>query len=154
MATLLLIDDDQSLRETLAELFTGEGHTVVQASDGEEAIRLLQSALPEVALCDWRMAPMSGLDVLRAMQREGLIRSIPVIVLTAYGDAESAVQAMQAGAYDFLVKPVDVDAVLSTVNRAVEHMSLQKSLERLQRERFRDGRLSMPRAQQTVKANS
>src|SRR4051794_14179397 len=116
MATVLLIDDDQNLRETLAELFTGEGHSVVEAWDGEEAMGLLRSALPDVALCDWRMAPMGGLDVLRAMQREGLIRSVPVIVLTAYGDAESTVQAMQAGAYDLLMKPVDLDAVLSTVN--------------------------------------
>ncbi len=143
MATVLLVDDDEGLRETLAELFSGEGHDVLQASDGEEAIAAMRRAAPDVVLCDWRMAPMGGLEVLRTMQREGLIRSLPVILLTAYGDAESTVQAMQAGAYDFLVKPVDLDAVLSTVNRALEHMSLQKSLERLQGERFRDGRLSV-----------
>src|ERR1700761_5530981 len=114
MATVLLIDDDQSLRETLAELFTGEGHKVLQASDGGDAIGWMQSTPPDVALCDWRMAPMGGLDVLRFMQREGMIRSVPVIVLTAYGDAESTVLAMQCGAYDFLVKPVDLDIVMST----------------------------------------
>jgi DNA-binding NtrC family response regulator len=82
--------------------------------------------------------------VLKSLQREGHERSVPVIVLTAYGDAESTVQAMQAGAYDFLLKPVDVDAVLSTVTRALEHVALQRSLERLQQERFRDGRLPVP----------
>ena len=144
MSKLLVIDDDQSLRETLSDLFTGEGHEVLQAANGEEAIAMLHTSPPDVALCDWRMAPLGGLDVLKSRQREGHERSVPVIVLTAYGDAESTVQAMQAGAYDFLVKPVDVDAVLSTVTRALEHAALQTSLERLQRERFRDGRLAVP----------
>ncbi len=144
MSTVLVIDDDQSLRETLTELFTGEGHEVLQAADGEEAIAILHTSPPDVALCDWRMAPLGGLDVLKSLQQEGHEHSVPVIVLTAYGDAESTVQAMQAGAYDFLVKPVDVDAVLSTVTRALEHVALQTSLERLQRERFRDGRLPVP----------
>lgn len=144
MPTVLVIDDDQSLRETLSDLFTDEGHQVLQAANGEEAIAMLHTSPPDVALCDWRMSPLGGLDVLRSLQREGHERSVPVIILTAYGDAESTVQAMQAGAYDFLVKPVDADAVLSTVNRALEHIALQISLERLQRERFRDGKLVAP----------
>jgi DNA-binding NtrC family response regulator len=88
-------------------------------------------------------APLGGLDVLKAMRQEGLERSIPLIVLTAYGDAESTVQAMQTGAYDLMVKPVDADVVLATVTRAIDHMTLQRSLERLQNERFRDGRISV-----------
>jgi len=89
------------------------------------------------------MSPLGGLDVLKAMRKEGLERSIPLIVLTAYGDAESTVQAMQTGAYDLMVKPVDADVVLATVTRAIDHMTLQRSLERLQNERFRDGRISV-----------
>jgi DNA-binding NtrC family response regulator len=143
MSTVLIVDDDQSLRETLADLFVGEGHEVLQAENGEEAIAILHTSAPDLALCDWRMSPLSGLDVLRAFQREGHERSIPIIILTAYGDAESTVQAMQAGAYDFLVKPVDLDSVLSTVTRALEHVALQQKLERLQQERFRDGRLAV-----------
>jgi DNA-binding NtrC family response regulator len=141
MASVLIIDDDQGLRETLADLFAGEEHEVSQASNGEEAIAILHAAPPDIALCDWRMSPLGGLDVLRAMRAEGLDRTIPLIVLTAYGDAESTVQAMQTGAYDFLVKPIDLDTVLATVSRALEHVTLQRNLERLQRERFRDGRL-------------
>lgn len=144
MPTVLVIDDDQSLRETLSDLFAGEGHEVLQAANGEEAIAILHTSPPDVAICDWRMAPLGGLDVLKSLQQEGHERSVPVIVLTAYGDAESTVQAMQAGAYDFLVKPVDVDAILSTITRALEHVALQRNLERLQRERFRDGRLPVP----------
>jgi DNA-binding NtrC family response regulator len=143
MPTVLVIDDDQSLRETLTDLFVGEGHTVLQAANGEEAIAILHTHPPDIALCDWRMSPLGGLDVLKALQQEGWHQSVPIIVLTAFGDAESTVQAMQAGAYDFLVKPVDVDAVLSTVIRALEHVELQRNLERLQRERFRDGRLAV-----------
>lgn len=143
MSTVLVIDDDENLRETLSDLFRGEGHEVFQAANGEEAIAILHAERPDVALCDWRMSPLGGLDVLRAVQQEGREDSVPIIVLTAYGDAESTVQAMQTGAYDFLVKPVDVDVVLSTVNRALEHIELQRSLNRLQQERFRDGRLTV-----------
>src|ERR1700761_5282142 len=98
MSTVLIIDDDRNLRETLSELFAAEGHTVLQASNGEEAIAVLRISPPDVALCDWRMSPLGGLDVLKTMQHEGLTRSTPLIVLTAYGDAESTVQGMQAGA--------------------------------------------------------
>jgi DNA-binding NtrC family response regulator len=143
MPTVLVIDDDQSLRETLVDLFTGEDHQVLQAANGEEAIAILHTHRPDIALCDWRMSPLGGLDVLKALQQEGWQQTVPVIVLTAYGDAESTVQAMQAGAYDFLVKPVDADSVVSTVNRGLEHVALQRNLERLQRERFRDGRLAV-----------
>jgi DNA-binding NtrC family response regulator len=143
MPTVLVIDDDQSLRETLADLFRGEGHDVLEAANGEEAIAILHTHPPDIALCDWKMSPLGGLDVLKSLQQEGWQQTIPVIVVTAFGDAESTVQAMQAGAYDFLVKPVDADAVVSTVNRALEHVALQKSLERLQRERFRDGKLAV-----------
>ncbi|WP_446742415.1 sigma-54-dependent transcriptional regulator [Silvibacterium acidisoli] len=146
MSTVLVIDDDKNLRETLSDLFRSEGHDVLQAANGEEAIAILHTERLDVALCDWRMSPLGGLDVLKAIQQEGRQDSIPIIVLTAYGDAESTVQAMQTGAYDFLMKPVDVDAVLSTVNRALEHVELQRSLDRLQQERFRDGRLPVPSA--------
>src|ERR1700761_5078346 len=99
MARLLIIDDDTNFRQTLAEFFGGEGHEVLQAAHGEEGIAILHTTPPDVALCDWRMSPLGGLDVLKAMKHEGLERTIPLIVLTAYGDAESTVQAMQAGAY-------------------------------------------------------
>lgn len=141
MSSVLLIDDDQSFRETLADLFAGEGHRVVQASEGGEAIHILRTEPPDIAVCDWKMSPVGGLDVLKTIQQEGWTQSVPLIVLTAFGDAESTVQAMQAGAYDFLMKPVDVDTVLATVNRALEHVALQRHLDRLQSERFRDGRL-------------
>jgi DNA-binding NtrC family response regulator len=146
MSTVLVIDDDRSLRETLAELFASEGHEVLQAASGEEAIAVLHVHPPDIAICDWRMSPLSGLDVLKAIQQEGWQQRVPVIVLTAFGDAESTVQAMQAGAYDFLLKPVDVDTVLSTVHRGLEHVALQRNLERLQRERFREGRLAVASA--------
>jgi DNA-binding NtrC family response regulator len=153
MSTVLVIDDDRNLRETLADLFRGDGHDVLQAANGEEAIAILHAERPDVALCDWRMSPLGGLDVLKAVQKEGREGAVPIIVLTAYGDAESTVQAMQTGAYDFLVKPVDVDAVLSTVNRALEHIELQRSLDRLQQERFRDGRLTVSPASPSAMSN-
>ena len=143
MATVLIIDDDQNLRETLSDLIAGEGHTILQAANGQDAIATLNHETPDVAVCDWRMAPLGGLDVLRATQQHDAEERVPIIVLTAYGDAESTVQAMQAGAYDFLVKPVDADTVLTTLNRALEHIAVQRHLERLQRERFRDGRLAV-----------
>lgn len=92
MPTVLIIDDDHNLRETLSDLVSGEGHTVLQASSGQEAIEILTNDEPDVALCDWRMAPLGGLDVLRAISQQDAEQRIPIIVLTAHGDAESTVQ--------------------------------------------------------------
>ena len=114
MSTVLLIDDDNSLLKTMKEMVEAAGHEVMDVSDGREALAAIQSRMPDIALCDWRMPNMDGNAFLKELLSVGLLRQFPTIVFTAFGDGESAIEAMQNGAYDFLVKPVDMDVLLST----------------------------------------
>ncbi len=143
MAKLLLVDDDRSLRETLQDLLIEAGYEVDVAAHGGEALAGIAQSLPDLVLCDWRMPEVNGRAVLERLRQDSLLQRLPVIILTAFGDGESAMEAMGAGAYDFLVKPIDLDLVLSTVARALEHGALQREMERLERERFRDQRLQL-----------
>ena len=140
MAEVLIIDDDRNLRETLRELMEGAGYQTRTAANGEEAFTMLQAKTPDLALCDWKMPGVGGEHFLRSLQAEGLLTSMPVLIMTAHGTGPKAMQAMQLGAYDFITKPLDMDEVLATVARALRHMELQREVEHLREQRFRDQR--------------
>jgi DNA-binding NtrC family response regulator len=138
MPEILVVDDDTSLRETVRDLLLSAHYKVIEAADGREALEVIQERCPDAVLCDWKMPRAGGDVVLKHLKEAAVLPGLPVIVFTAFGDGESAMLAMQEGAYDFLVKPVDADAVLLSVKRALHHSSLTKELELLQKERFRD----------------
>ena len=138
MAKVLIIDDDRNLRGTLRELLESTGHSARAAANGEEAFALLQTETPGLILCDWKMPGMGGEQFLRSLQSEGLLTSMPVLIMTAHGTGPNAMQAMKLGAYDFITKPLDMDDVLATVARALRHMELQHEVEQLRAQRFRD----------------
>jgi DNA-binding NtrC family response regulator len=99
---------------------------------------LLQVAAPDLILCDWKMPRGGGEQFLKGLQSEGLLTAMPVIILTAHGTGPNAMQAMQLGAYDFITKPLDMDQALNTVARAIRHMELQREVEVLRHQRFKD----------------
>ncbi len=136
MSEVLIVDDDHNFRETLRELLADAGYQTLVATNAEEAITLLQTTTPDVTLCDWKMPGGGGEHFLRSLQSEGLI--MPVIILTAHGTGPNAMQAMQLGAYDFITKPLDIDQALATVARALRHLELQREVELLRQQRFRD----------------
>jgi DNA-binding NtrC family response regulator len=138
MAEVLIVDDDYNFRETLRELLTGAGYKTLVAANAEAAIALLQTTTPDVTLCDWKMPGGSGEQFLKSLQSEGLLTTMPVIILTAHGTGPNAMQAMQLGAYDFITKPLDIDQALATVARAIRHTELQREVELLRQQRFRD----------------
>lgn len=138
MAEILVVDDDTSLRETVRDLLLSADYRVIEAADGREALDIIREHQPDAVLCDWKMPRAGGDVVLRQLAQDAVLPGLPVIIFTAFGDGESAMRAIQEGAYDFLVKPVDADAVLLSVKRALHHSSLTKELDRLQHERFRD----------------
>jgi two-component system response regulator AtoC len=102
---------------------------------------MLQTTTPDLTLCDWKMPGGGGEQFLRSLQSEGLLTTMPVIILTAHGTGPNAMQAMQLGAYDFITKPLDIDLALATVARAVRHMELQREVEVLRQQRFKDSSL-------------
>jgi DNA-binding NtrC family response regulator len=140
MAEILIVDDDRNLRETLSELLEGAGYRIRTAANGSEAISLLQASIPDLTLCDWKMPGVGGEQFLRSLESEGILTAMPVIVMTAHGTGPNAMQAMQLGAYDFVTKPLDMDQALATVARALRHMELQREVEELRAQRFRENR--------------
>jgi DNA-binding NtrC family response regulator len=136
MSEVLVVDDDHNFRETLRELLSDAGYQTLVATNAEEAMALLQTTTPDLTLCDWKMPGGGGEQFLKSLQSEG--RTMPVIILTAHGTGPNAMQAMQLGAYDFITKPLDIDQALATVARAIRHMELQREVELLRQQRFRD----------------
>jgi two-component system response regulator AtoC len=139
--TVLIIDDEPGLRQTVSLILAEEGYTVHTASDGEEGLAKAKELEPDMILCDVRMPRLSGLDFLDRY-REGGGRGM-VIVMTAYGSIELAVDAMKRGAYDYLPKPFGPDQLVLTLKKAEERESLRQEVTRLREEvgidrRFRD----------------
>ena len=138
MSEILIVDDDRNLRETLRDLLEGSGYATRIASSGKEALGQLDASTSDLTLCDWKMPGGGGEQFLRTLRSEGRLTSMPVIIMTAHGTGPNAMQAMQLGAYDFITKPLDMDVALATVARALRHMELQREVDLLRKQPFRD----------------
>lgn len=124
MATILIVDDEKGIREYIAEALGGQGCETVEAADGLEALRDLRAQAFDLMITDLRMpGELDGMDLLRKARAE--LPDMEVIVLTAYGSVDTAVEAMKLGAFDYLQKPVSSPSELRLiVSRALEHRSL------------------------------
>jgi two-component system, NtrC family, response regulator AtoC len=124
MATILIVDDEEGIREFLAEALVSEGHDITQAADGPEALSLLHARSFDLMITDLRMpGALSGIDLLRKARSEQ--PEMEVIVLTAHGTVDTAVEAMKLGAFDYLEKPVgSPDELRLLVRRSLEHRKL------------------------------
>ena len=120
--TVLVVDDDQSLRRVMEMQLEEIGCQVLVAASGPEALEILASRAIPVVLTDLKMPGMSGLELLRRVRKEHT--ETAVLVITAYGTVESAVLAMREGAYDYLTKPLDYSQLAIVVRRALEHQDL------------------------------
>ncbi len=129
--TVLFIDDDPDVLRTLGDYFERLGHQVHRASSGKEGIETWKRVLPEVTVLDLYMPEMNGLEVLEQLRQHKAM----VIMLTAYGDVESAVEAMRLGAENFLTKPIDMSHLVQAVEKAGEKSSLHREVVEL-RERL------------------
>src|SRR5437762_1999245 len=123
MPDILLVEDKESLRRVLRLTLEHAGYSVTEAADAREAINEIGRVPHKVVLTDLRMPNGSGLDVLRAARSAD--GDVPVIVMTAYGSIDEAVQAMKDGAHDFLQKPVDSNHLLLLIERALEQVRLR-----------------------------
>src|ERR1043165_6623624 len=121
-ARLLVVDDEENLRITTAAILEQEGYHVETASSGNEAVSLLESAEFDLVLTDLHMEGGDGLSVLAEIRRRAPLTIS--VVLTRVASVESAIAALQQGAYDYLVKPCDIDEMKHTIKRGVEHRRL------------------------------
>ena len=134
---ILVVDDEASARNGIVKLLTQEDYVVDAAADGKEALDIAREKAPNLIVTDLNMPVMSGMDLLAAVKEEA--PAIPVIVVTSLGDVSSAVAAMRAGAEDYLTKPIDFDALLVVIERALERRELAAETENLRRQlRARD----------------
>src|SRR5258706_3003074 len=114
-AKILVADDEQNLRRVLVALLRRDGHEVVQAASGEEAIEQLADV--DVVITDLRMPGADGMEVLRTASKNH--PHVPVIMITAYGSVGQAVEAIKAGAFDYIEKPFDQDSIRITAENAI-----------------------------------
>lgn len=121
LGRILVVDDDSSLRRVMKMQLEEVGYEVSLAQNGDEAWSILKETEPQLVITDLRM-PTTGLELLSQITREGL--QTTVIVITAFGTIESAVEAMKMGAYDYVTKPIDFDALVLVMHRAMERQSL------------------------------
>jgi two-component system response regulator HydG len=126
---LLIVDDDPGHLTTLKTICRSWKYEVVTATDGSEAVAVVRSEPVDLVLMDVRMTHMSGIEALG--QIKAYNPAIPVIIMTAYSSVESAVEALKAGAYDYLIKPLDFEELKITVERACEHAGLKAENKRL-----------------------
>ena len=119
MSRILVVDDKEMMRDSVATLLGRRGHGVVAASGGEQALEKLATRRPDVVVTDLQMPGMNGLELLEAIQQ--IDEGIPVIFMTAYGTIETAVRAMRSGAFDYVTKPFSGEELELTVERAISH---------------------------------
>jgi len=117
MARIMVVDDDKNIRYSFRKLHGPMTHDIVEAESGEEALDILERTKPDLIFLDIRMPGMSGLDTLVEIQK--ITRKIPVIIMTAFGTTDTAINAVKQGAFDFILKPFDIDRVKSLTENAL-----------------------------------
>ncbi|HFZ8994232.1 TPA: acetoacetate metabolism transcriptional regulator AtoC [Citrobacter freundii] len=123
---ILIVDDEDNIRRMLATSFSLQGHETYCASDGEAALRLFTATPPDVVLMDIRMPGMNGIDALKTMRAQH--PRIPVILMTAYAGVETAVEALRSGAFDYVIKPFDLDELTILIQRAMQLEAMQQEI--------------------------
>lgn len=131
-AHILIIDDEEKMRLLLERVLNKHGAFVETAKDGDEAIRRIESHRYDIVLADIKMPGISGMDVLKTTT--ALHPESQVIMMTAFGTVDSAVEAMKAGAYHYINKPFKMDELLLIINKALEEKSLRREVQTLRKE--------------------
>lgn len=131
MATILIIDDEKSIRKTLIEILGFEGYKIDEAADGEEGLKKFQASTYDMVLCDIKMPKLDGLDFLS--KANAINPDVPIIMISGHGNIETAVEAVKKGAFDFISKPPDLNRLLITIRNATDKNKLVKETKVLKR---------------------
>src|SRR5574337_326000 len=133
---ILVVDDDADMRELAYDMLKDRGHQVTMAGSGDEALKRLTEADHAVVLTDLRMKGMQGLELLTHIKRDH--PDINVILMTAFGSVETAVEAMKHGASDYLTKPIKKDELIRVVERVMREAALRREVSHHRRKRHRE----------------
>ncbi len=127
--SILIVDDDASLRQVMSMQLEEMGYRALAASSGDEALQILGSETAALVITDYRMPGMNGLELLEKIRSDYPL--LPVIMITAFGSIGNAVEAIKAGAFDYISKPIDFDQFAIVVRRALEHHTLLEEVQAL-----------------------
>ena len=141
MAKILIIDDERGIRNTLREILADEGHEAEVAENGKQGLEMAQAKAYDLIFSDIKMPEMDGMEVLKALKNgendengDALLNGeIPIVMISGHGDVETAVQALKMGAYDFLLKPLDLNRILITTKNALESKTLKQETKQLRK---------------------
>ena len=122
MAKILVIDDERSIRNSMKDILSFEGHEVILAENGMEGLVAVKSDKPEVVFCDIKMPKIEGIEVLQRIKE--FTPETPVIMISGHGTIETAIEAIKKGAYDFIEKPLDLNRILITIKNATDKSQL------------------------------
>ena len=121
--SVLIVDDEEGIRETLSGIFQDEGYNVMTAGSGEEALKILKEQSPDLVLLDVWLSGIDGVETLQEIKKTN--PELPVVIISGHGNIELAVKATRVGAYDFLEKPLSLERVLLVARRALEKRTLE-----------------------------
>lgn len=131
MASILIIDDEKSIRKTLSEILSYEGYKVEEAADGAEGFKLFKDKQYDAVLCDIKMPKMDGLEFLEKARE--INTDVPIIMVSGHGNIDTAVDAVKKGAYDYISKPPDLNRLLITLRNAMDKSNLVTETKTLRR---------------------
>ncbi len=118
MSRILIIDDDDALRKSFHKLLTEEGYEIESAASGEAGLSSIRKTMPDLVIADMRLPGMNGLEIFKAVH--AIEPRLPVIIMTAYGTTETAIEATKMGAFDYILKPFEIPDMLSVITQALE----------------------------------
>jgi len=131
-ATIVVVDDDREMANVLCDVLREAGYNALGAHSGAEALSVFKRELPDLLISDLRMSGMGGLQLQLEVKR--VAPDVPLIIITAFGSIQSAVESMKVGAFDYITKPFGNDELLLAVSRALENRQLRKEIKRLRGE--------------------
>ena len=130
--TVVVVDDDRDMANLVCDILRQAGYSALSSNSGSQALEIVKREIPDALISDLRMSGMNGNQLQEELKR--LIPDLPVIVITAFGSIQSAVDAMKLGAFDYITKPFGNDQLLMVVSRALENRRLRQEIKRLRGE--------------------
>jgi len=137
---ILIVDDERSILDTLEMFFQQKGFEVLTSQNAKSSLALVRQHSPEIVILDIRLPDLNGLEVLRRIK--AMKKDLSVIMMTAYHDMNTTIQAMRLGAFDYIHKPIDINELEMAIDKLVENLRLSSRLENFVREISHDYRLN------------
>jgi DNA-binding NtrC family response regulator len=128
---VLIVDDEKAIRWSLGEALRGDGYDVAEAGDGKSGIKAFKEDPADIVILDLKLPDRSGIDILKSLKKDD--EDLPVIMMTAYGEVETAVEALKNGAYDFMLKPFQLEKMKVAIKHALETRQLRTELDGIRR---------------------